>query len=189
MKTGVNNLKKGNVILINNVLHEVIDYYNTQPGKGGAFSQMKLRNMDTGSIFEKRFRTSESVERAHLDDKEVQYLYSDGTDFHFMDNESYEQFTLSPDMLGDKVNFMIENCNVMVKFFEGKALTVDLPSAVTLKITYTEPGVKGDTASGGATKPATLETGYELQVPLFINIEESIKVDTRTGKYMERAKV
>ena len=86
MKTGVNNLKKGNVILINKVLHEVIDYYNTQPGKGGAFSQIKLRNMDTGSIFEKRFRTSESVERAHLDDKEVQYLYSDGTDFHFMDN-------------------------------------------------------------------------------------------------------
>ena len=118
MKTGVNNLKKGNVILINNALHEVIDYYNTQPGKGGAFSQIKLRNMDTGSIFEKRFRTSESVERAHLDDKEVQYLYSDGTDF------------------------MVENCNIMVKFYEGKALTVDLPSAVTLKVTYTEPGVK-----------------------------------------------
>ena len=188
MKVGVNSIKKGNVIILDGVLHEVIDYYTTQPGKGGAYAQIKLRNFNSGAQFEKRFRTSESLEKAHLDDKEVQYLYSDGEDFHFMDNESYEQFTLSPDMLGDKVNFMIENMNIMVKFHDTKPLTVDLPLAVVLKVTYTEPGVKGDTASGGATKPATLETGYELQVPLFVNQDESIKVDTRTGKYMERAK-
>lgn len=189
MKIGVNTVKRGNVILINNVLHEVVDMYTTQPGKGGAYAQIKLRNLDTGSQFEKRFRTSESVEKAIMDDREVQFLYNDGEGFHFMDNETYEQFALQKDMIGENENFLLENMNVMIKFHDGKPLTMELPSAVNLKVTYTEPGVKGDTASGNATKPATLETGYELQVPLFINMDELIKVDTRTGKYMERAKV
>jgi len=188
MKIGVNQVKRGNVIILDKVLHEVLNFYTTQPGKGGAFAQIKLRNLDSGSIFEKRFRTEENVERAHLDSREVQYLYSDGTDFHFMDNETYEQFHLTNDVVGDNANFMIENMNLSITFHDGKPLTIDLPSAMNLKITYTEPAVKGNTASGTATKRATLETGLEIQVPLFIEIDEVVKVDTGTGKYMERAK-
>jgi|SaaInl4_135m_RNA_FD_contig_71_908226_length_3675_multi_2_in_0_out_0_2 elongation factor P len=188
MKIGVNQVKRGNVIILDKVLHEVINFYTTQPGKGGAFAQIKLRNLDSGSIFEKRFRTEENVERAHLDNRKVQFLYTDGTDFHFMDNENFEQFHLNKEAVGDNSNYLLENMDISITFFEEKPLTIELPQAVNLKITYTEPGVKGNTASGTATKRATLETGLEVQVPLFIDIDETIKVDTRSGQYMERAK-
>jgi elongation factor P len=188
MKIGVNTVKKGNILDINGALHEVVDFYTTQPGKGGAFSQIKLRNMDTGSIFEKRFRTAENVERIVLQDKDVQYLYNDGEDYFFMDNETYEQFPLSKEILGDKINYLIENMVIVVRFNGNTPITIQLPPAVNLEIEYTEPGVKGNTASGNATKPATLVTGFQIQVPLFINIGEVVKVDTRTGEYMERAK-
>jgi elongation factor P len=187
-KTGVNEIKKGNVILINDALHKVINFYTTQPGKGGAFAQIKLQNLSTGAIFEKRFRTAESVERAHLDSRKVQYLYNDGADFHFMDNETYEQFQISDELIGDDKNYLKENMEVMITFYNGSALSVELPPSIVLEVTYTEPAVKGNTASGNPQKNATLETGMELLVPMFINIGDMLKIDTRSGQYLERSK-
>ena len=189
MKVGVNTVKRGWILEVNGSLMEVITFYSTQPGKGGSFSQIKLKNLDTGSIFEKRFRSAESVERIVLDDRKVQYLYNDGSDYHFMDNTSYDQFILRKDILGDHINFLKENMDVVVRFNGEQPLTVELPPSIVLEITYTEPGVKGNTVSGGATKKATLETDFEINVPLFLTIGDFVKVDTRTGDYIERAKV
>lgn len=187
MKIKMNQISKGNVLILDNVLHKVVDFYNVKPGKGGAFAQVKLRNLDTGSQFEKRFRTEDTVEKAHLEEKTVQYLYSDGDGFHFMDSETYEQFMISADFIGDNKNFMLDNMELNILFHGEKPLDVNLPLTMNLKVEYTEPGVKGDTVSGGATKPARLETGFEIQVPLFIEIDEVLKIDTRTGKYVSRA--
>ncbi|PCJ18761.1 MAG: elongation factor P [Candidatus Cloacimonadota bacterium] len=188
MKVGVNTVKRGWILEVNKNLMEVINFYSTQPGKGGAFSQIKLKNLNSGAIFEKRFRSSESVERVVLDDRKVQYLYNDGSDYHFMDNESYEQFILRKDILGDHINFLKDNMNIVVRFHGEQPLTVELPPSIVLEITYTEPGVKGNTVSGGATKKATLETDFEINVPLFMSIGDLVKVDTRSGEYIERAK-
>jgi elongation factor P len=188
MKTGVNEIKRGNCVLIDDVIHEVIDFYNTQPGKGGAFAQIKLRNLNTGSIFEKRYRTADTIERAFLDDRKVQFLYSDTEGFHFMDNESYEQFAISADVIGDKKNFLMENMEISIKFYKNQPLTIELPSSVVMEVTYTEPGVRGNTASGNPQKEATLENGYVVSVPLFIQIGDCLKIDTRTGEYLERSK-
>lgn len=187
MKVKMNNIAKGNVVLMDNVLHQVIDFYTVKPGKGGAFAQVKMRNMETGSTFEKRFRTEDSIERVILEEKAVQFLYSDSEGFHFMDNTSYEQFTLTPELVADNKHFMLDNMDVSVLFHGERPLTVNLPVSVNLKVTYTEPGVKGNTVSGGAMKTAKMETGYEVQVPLFIENDELLKIDTRTGEYLSRA--
>lgn len=188
MKIGVNEIKRGNSVLIDNIVHEVVDFYTTQPGKGGAFAQLKLKNLNSGAIFEKRYRTADTIERVIFDDRRVQFLYSDNDGFHFMDNESYEQFSIGAEIIGDKKNFLTENMEISIKFYQNQPLNIELPSSVVLEVTYTEPGVKGNTASGNPQKEATLENGYVVSVPLFIQIGDCLKIDTRTGEYLERSK-
>jgi elongation factor P len=188
MKTSVSDIKKGNVILIDDVLHQIIDYYKTQPGKGGAYAQIKLKNLNSGAIFEKRFRSAETVERAHLESKKVQYLYNDGEGFNFMDNETYEQFSLDADIVGDSKNYLKENSDVVIKFHGTTPLEIEFPTSIALEVTFAEPAVRGNTASGNPQKEVELETGLKVMVPMFITEGEMVKVDTRTGEYLERAK-
>jgi elongation factor P len=157
-----------------------------KPGKGAAFVRAKLKNVKTGGVVEKTFRAGEKVPKAHLDRREMQYLYNDGEGYVFMDNENYEQITISADAMGDGVKWLLENMNIHVLLFQGNIIGIDMPNFVELEVVETEPGVKGDTATG-ATKSATLQTGAKVQVPLFINTGDRLRIDTRTGLYMERA--
>ena len=157
-----------------------------KPGKGHAFVRSKLKNARSGQVVEKTFRADEKVERAMIDKREMQYLYRDGSDIVFMDNESYEQMHVNPDALGDAVNYLVESNNVVLLMHDAEIVGTDLPAAVELSIAETEPGIQGDRVSG-ARKPATLETGLVVQVPLFVEPGEKIKVDTRTGEYLARA--
>ncbi len=164
----------------------VMTYFqHVKPGKGGAFVRTKIKNLRTGRVLDKTFRSGEKVEEAEVDDKKMQYLYQDGEQLIFMDQESFEQIPLSREQVGDPVKYLKENETVGVLFWRGNPINVELPAFVEVAITHCEPGVKGDTASG-ATKPATLETGAVVQVPLFIKEGEFIRVDTRTGAYVER---
>jgi elongation factor P len=164
----------------------VADYQWVKPGKGGAFNRTKLKNMRTGSIVERTFRTEEKVERAELEERRAQFMYRSDDEFHFMDTETYEQFFLTEDQLGDAHQYLKEEMVVAIVSHRGSPLTVEVPTFVELAVAETDPGVRGDTASGGS-KPATLETGAVIQVPLFINIGDRLRVDTRTGTYIERA--
>lgn len=164
----------------------VTTYQWVKPGKGGAFNRVKLKNMRTGSIAERTFRTEEKVEQAVLEERHAQYMYRSDDEFHFMDTETYEQFYLPEDQIGDAQNYLKEEMVVTIVSHRGKPLTVELPIFVELMVTATDPGFRGDTASGGS-KPATLETGAVIQVPLFINVGDKLRVDTRTGNYIERA--
>jgi len=179
--------KKGLKIEIDGTPFVIVDFLHVKPGKGGAFVRTKLKNLMTGKVLDQTFRSGEKVKRPDLVEREMQYLYRDGDDFYLMDNQNYEQIALTAEQLGDAVLFLTENMNVNVLFFNQQPVAVDLPTFVELEVAQTEPGVKGDTASGGS-KPATLESGAVIQVPLFINEGERVKVDTRTGTYMERAK-
>jgi elongation factor P len=160
-------------------------FQHVKPGKGGAFVRTKVKNIRNGKIIDKTFRAGEKVELADVEDKRMQYLYRDGENLVLMDNQSYDQIPVPAEVVGDALNYLLENAQVDVLFWRGKAVNVDIPSFVEAHLTETEPGMKGDTASG-ATKPATIETGATLQVPLFINQGEKIRVDTRSGKYVER---
>jgi elongation factor P len=160
-------------------------FQHVKPGKGGAFVRTKVKNIRNGKIIDKTFRAGEKVELADVEDKRMQYLYRDGENLILMDNQSYDQIPVPAEVVGDALNYLLENAQVDVLFWRGKAVNVDIPSFVEAQVTETEPGMKGDTASG-ATKPATIETGATLQVPLFINQGEKIRVDTRSGKYVER---
>lgn len=182
----VNDLRTGITIEVEGVLYTVIEFLHVKPGKGAAFVRTKLRNLETGSVFERTFRAGERVKRAHIESKEMQYLYASGDEYFFMDQESYEQVALTKDILGDAILFLKDNMEISVQFYQGRAIGVELPSSVELKITQTDPGVRGDTAAGGS-KPATLETGLVVQVPLFVGEGEIIKVDTRTKEYLSRA--
>jgi len=164
----------------------VTDYHWVKPGKGGAFNRTKLKNMRTGSIVERTFRTEEKLPQAELDEKRAQFLYQSGDEFHFMDTETYEQFFLSEEQLGDARMYLKEEMVVTIMSHRGDPLAVEVPTFVELTVTETDPGVRGDTASGGS-KPATMETGAVTQVPLFINVGDRLRVDTRTGTYIERA--
>jgi elongation factor P len=164
----------------------VTDYQWVKPGKGGAFNRTKLKNMRTGSIVERTFRTEEKVERAELEERRAQFMYRSDDEFHFMDTETYEQFFLTEEQLGDASAYLKEEMVVTIVSHRGSPLTVEVPTFVELAVAKTDPGVRGDTASGGS-KPATLETGAVVQVPLFINIGDRLRVDTRTGTYIERA--
>jgi len=164
----------------------VTDYHWVKPGKGGAFNRTKLRNMRTGSIAERTFRTEEKVEQAILDERRVQFLYRGDDEYHFMDTETYEQFFLPEEQLGDARKYLKEEMVVTIVSHRGSPLSVEVPTFVELAVAETDPGVRGDTASGGS-KPATLETGAVIQVPLFINVGDRLRVDTRTGTYIERA--
>jgi elongation factor P len=179
--------KKGLKIEIDGTPFIIVDFLHVKPGKGGAFVRTKLKNLMTGKVLDQTFRSGEKVKRPDLVEREMQYLYRDGDDFYLMDNQNYEQIALTAEQLGDAVLFLTENMNVNVLFFNQQPVAVDIPNFVELEVTQTEPGVKGDTASGGS-KPATLQSGAVIQVPLFINEGERVKVDTRTGTYIERAK-
>jgi elongation factor P len=174
-------------IKIENNLFSVIEYQHVKPGKGSAFVRTKLRNLKTGNVLEKTFRSVEKIEDVFMEMKNLQFLYRAGDDFHFLDHETYEQLSFSSEEVGQaQVGYLKENMDVVASFCEGKFVSIQVPMFVVLKVTNTEPGVKGDTAKSG-TKPATLETGLSIQVPLFIENGTLIKIDTRTGEYVNRA--
>jgi elongation factor P len=178
--------RKGLKIEIDGKPFVITEFLHVKPGKGGAFVRTKLKNMITGRVLDQTFRSGEKVGRPDLEEKEMQYLYKDGDTYCMMDNATYEQIFLTEEQVGENRNFLLENITLNVLFYNNKPIGLDLPIFVTLTVTKSEPGAKGDTATG-VTKPATLETGYTLNVPLFINEGDKIKVDTRTGDYVERA--
>ena len=181
----INDIKNGMTIIYDGKLCMVQSFQHVKPGKGAAFMKVKLRNLKTGSITEETINSSVKVEKAHVDKKAMVYLYNSGTGYVFMDNETYEQTPLNKDQLGDALNFLKENMNVKLCSFKGNVFSVELPISVDLEVKYTEPGFAGNTTTTSG-KPATLENGYEVQVPLFVNIGDIVRIDTRTGKYMER---
>ncbi len=166
-------------------VYQVVEFQHVKPGKGAAFVRTKLKNVITGGVVEKTFRPTEKMPKAHIERKNMAYSYNDGDLFYFMDNETFDMMPLSQEQLGDALKFVTENMNVMVLSYKGSVFGVEPPTFVELKVTETEPGFKGDTSTG-ATKPATLETGATINVPLFIDQDDMIRVDTRTGEYMER---
>jgi len=178
-------LRPGVKVEMDGVPFVVTGYQWVKPGKGGAFMRTKLKNMRTGAIIERTFRTEEKLPSAELEERRVQFLYQSGDEFHFMDTESYEQFFLPEDQLGDAREYLKEEIVVTIVSHRGSPLAVEVPTFVELAVAETDPGVRGDTASGGS-KPATLETGAVIQVPLFINVGDRLRVDTRTGTYIER---
>ncbi|NVM21536.1 MAG: elongation factor P [Desulfobacterales bacterium] len=181
------NFKKGLKIEVDGKPFEIVDFLHVKPGKGGAFVRTKLKNMLTGRVVDQTFRSGEKVGRPDLQEKQMQYLYRDGDSYCLMDNETYEQIFISDEQIGESRLFLHENITVKALFFNEEPIGIDLPIFVELTVTETEPGVKGDTASK-ATKPATLETGAVIPVPIFLNVGDRVKVDTRTGTYVERAK-
>ena len=164
----------------------MVYFQHVKPGKGGAFVRTKVKNLLNGKVLERTFRSGEKLEEADVEERTMQYLYHDGENLVFMDAESYDQIPFSDDVVGDSKLFLKENTQVEVLFWRGKPINIELPSFVELEVTKSDPGLKGDTSSG-ATKPATLETGATIQVPLFINEGEILRIDTRTGEYSERA--
>lgn len=181
----VNDFKTGVTIELDGQPYQVVEFQHVKPGKGAAFVRAKMKNMQTGSTVERTFRGGEKVPKAHLDRREMQYLYSDGDGYVFMDNENYEQTTITRAQIGDGVKWLLENMEIHVLVFQNNIIGIELPNFVELEVTDTEPGIKGDTATG-ATKNATLETGAVVQVPLFVNTGDRLRIDTRTGQYMER---
>ncbi len=177
--------RTGLTILLEGEVYTIVDFQHVKPGKGAAFVRSKLKNVKTGAVTEKTFRAGEKVERAVMDKREMQYLYSAGDDYFFMDNETYEQLTISRGQLGNDVKYLKENMTIGVLLFEEKIFGIELPYSVELTVAQTEPGIKGDTASGGS-KPATMETGLVVQVPFFINVGDVLRIDTRSGEYIER---
>ncbi len=178
--------RKGITFQMDNNIMVIVDFQHVKPGKGAAFVRTKIKNVITGSVLEKTFNPTEKFELAHIERRTMEYLYNDGELYYFMDTENYEQIPLNKSQVEDALNFVKENMTVDMKFFNGQPFSVEPPNFVELKITICEPGVRGDTATPG-TKPATLETGYVIQVPFFVNEGDTIRVDTRTGEYMERA--
>ena len=163
-------------------VYQVVEFQHVKPGKGAAFVRTKLKNIKSGGVVEKSFRPTEKFEQAHIERSDMQYLYADGEMYNFMDNETYEQLPLSADQVGDSLKFVKENDNVKMLSHGGEVFAIEPPISVELEVTETEPGVKGDTATG-ATKPAVVETGAKVLVPLFVNQGERIQIDTRTGEY------
>ncbi|MBQ3967171.1 MAG: elongation factor P [Lachnospiraceae bacterium] len=178
--------KNGITIDIDGTVYQIIEFQHVKPGKGAAFVRTKLKNVKTGGVIEQSFRPTEKFPAARIDRVDMQYLYSDGDFYYFMDNESFEQTQLTPDMVGDALKFVKENEMVKICSINGQVFSVEPPLFVELEITETEPGFKGNTATN-ATKPATVETGAQVYVPLFVENGEKIKIDTRTGEYLSRA--
>ena len=178
--------RNGLTVLIEGNIYQIIEFQHVKPGKGAAFVRTKLKNIVSGGVVEKTFRPTEKSPTAHIDRKDMQYLYSDGELYHFMDVETFDQIAVDGDTVGDSLKFVKENEMVKVCSHEGNVFSVEPPISVELEVTETEPGVKGDTATG-ATKPAIVETGASVLVPLFVNQGDKIKIDTRTGEYSSRA--
>ncbi len=181
-----NDLKNGMCLDIEGTLWTVIEFQHVKPGKGPAFVRTKMRQVLTGKVVEKTFNAGVKIEVAILEKREMQFLYKEGEDFVFMDNKTYDQMSISAATVGDAANYMLENTEAIVAINENNPLYIELPASVELTVTYTEPGLQGDRSSGG-TKPATVETGIQIQVPLFIKQDEKIMVDTRDGSYQGRA--
>ena len=177
--------RNGMNIVLNKQLFNIVWFQHHKPGKGGAIVRVKLKNIKTGQILERTFRAGEKVEKATLESRKKTFLYATRDEYNFMDMETYEQFVLTKEQLKGKINFLIENIEVSVLWYNGEVIGVELPITVDLKVVYTEPGLKGNTASS-TTKPATLETKLAIQVPLFVNIGDVVRVDTRTGEYLQR---
>ena len=180
-----NDLKNGLVLNIDGALWTVVEFQHVKPGKGGAFVRTKLKNVLTGKVVDKTFNAGVKVETANVDKRDMQYLYKDGDDWVFMDTQSYDQTHVPSAVVGDSAKYLLENQNAIVATHDGAPLYVELPASVELVITYTEPGLQGDRSTGG-TKPATLETGAEIQVPLFLEANTKVRVDTRDGSYLGR---
>jgi elongation factor P len=181
-----NSFKNGMHIELDGKVWRILEFQHVKPGKGGAFVRTKLRSLDAGAVVDKTFRAGEKFPRVHTEVKNVQYLYEDGSEAHFMDSESYEQFSVPRTEIEDELTFMQPNATVQVLAVNGKPSSVQLPASVELAVTETEPGVKGDTVSN-VTKPATLETGAVVQVPLFVNVGDRLKVDPKEKRYISRA--
>ncbi len=181
----VGEIRKGIMIELDGQLYQIVDFQHIKMGRGSAQVRLKLRNVKNGAIADRSFQATEKFQRVRLDHRTVQYLYSDDEQYHFMDTETFDQITLSRAILGDAVSYLKENLTMELLSYNDQPLGVELPITVELEIVQTEPGFRGDTATGG-TKPATVETGLVVQVPLFVNQGERIKVDTRTGTYLER---
>ena len=177
--------RNGTTFEMDGKVYKIVEFQHVKPGKGAAFVRTKLKDVMSGNVLERTFNPNEKVKEAQIDRKDIQYLYNDGDMYYFMDNETYEQLPLTKDELGDTLNYLTDNMQVKVISFKGKVFGIEPPLFVELEITYTEPGFKGDTSTG-ASKPATTQTGYVVNVPLFVEIGDKIRIDTRTGEYMER---
>jgi elongation factor P len=180
-----NDLKNGMVLSMDNQLWTVIEFQHVKPGKGPAFVRTKLKNVISGKVIDRTLNAGVKIDTATVDKREMQYLYSDGDGYVFMDTQDYDQITLSNTLVGDAANYLLENQQAIVAIHEGNPIYVELPASVVLEITFTEPGLQGDRSSGG-TKPAIVETGLQIQVPLFVEQGTKVKVDTRTGEYLGR---
>lgn len=181
----INEIKSGLTILVDGDVYQVIEYQHVKPGKGQAFVRTKLRNLKTGNIQEKTYRGDEKIEEAFIQERRLQYLYPLGNIYHFIDQDNFEEITIPKDTLGDKVKFLKDNLSVNAYFYKNEVLNINLPNFIEFKVIHTELGIKGDTVKTG-TKPAKIETGTIIQVPLFINTGDTVKVDTRTQEYVER---
>ena len=181
-----NDFRPGVTIEIDNQVWQVVDFQHVKPGKGAAFVRAKIKNLQTGAVIERTFNAGEKLPKAQVDRRPMQYLYADGDSFNFMDTETYDQVMLTKDQLTEALNFLKENMEIPVLFFNGTIIGVELPNSVDLTVVETDPGIRGDTATGG-TKPAKLETGYVVKVPMFINEGDVLRIDTRSGAYIERA--
>ena len=177
--------RKGVTVEIDGQVWSIADFQHVKPGKGAAFVRTRLKNVMTGAVLEKTFSPTDKYPTAHIETREMQYLYNDGSLYTFMDVENYEQLELNYEQVEDAINFIVENMNVTIRFYKGQAFSVAAPNFVELEVTECEPGVRGDTATN-VTKQATVETGYTLNVPLFVNEGDRIRIDTRSGEYMER---
>lgn len=186
MALSINEIKSGVTILVEGDVYMVIETQHVKPGKGAAFVRAKMRNLKTGNIQDRTFRGDEKIEEAYVEEKKLQYSYASGNMYHFIDQENFEEVAISEDYIEDKKKFLKDNLEVLGYFYKNETLNINLPNFIEVTITHTEPGIKGDTAKSG-TKPAEIETGATIQVPLFIIAGDKIKVDTRTGGYVERA--
>ncbi|MHB8690845.1 MAG: elongation factor P [Solirubrobacteraceae bacterium] len=182
-----NQFKNGNHIDVEGTIFKIIEFQHVKPGKGGAFVRTKLRRATDGNVIDRTFRAGEKFRPVRTEVRNMQFLYKDGSDAHFMDAETYEQLTIPESVLSDSLRWMKESDTVELLYIDDQPADVQLPSSIELAVTETEPGLRGDTASGGGTKPATLETGVTINVPLFVNPGDNVKVDTRSGEYMSRA--
>jgi elongation factor P len=187
MAISTNQFKNGSHIEVDGTIYRILDFQHVKPGKGGAFVRTKLRKLDDGSVQDRTFRAGEKFRPVRTETRRMQYLYDSGDTAVFMDNSSYEQLELSRDVAGDAMRWVLPNAEVEVLFVDERPVGVQVASAVEMAVAETQPGVKGDTASGGGTKPATLESGVRVEVPLFVNEGDRVRVDTRTGEYVSRA--
>jgi elongation factor P len=186
MAITTNDIKNGMALNLPEGLFQIVDFQHVKPGKGGAFVRTTLKNVRTGAVLDRTFRAGEKVDQAVIDKREMNFLYRDGTDLVFMDNVSYDQLNVAPGALGDSANYIVEGSTVQLAMYDAEIVGVELPASVELTVRDTEPGIQGDRVSG-ARKPATLETGLTVQVPLFVNVGDRLKVDTRSGEYITRA--